>query len=50
MVERAARIGATLTIDSPLIGTRVTLAIPAVQAYVGHSRWKRLVRRLRRRG
>jgi hypothetical protein len=50
MAERAARIGATLAIDSPSIGTRVRLAIPATLAYVGQSRWQRLVRRLRRRG
>ncbi|WP_143067881.1 sensor histidine kinase [Duganella sp. CF517] len=50
MMERAARIGATLTIDSPLIGTRVRLAVPAALAYVGQSRWKRWLRRLRRRG
>ena len=50
MAERAARIGATLAIDSPLIGTRVRLTIPAALAYVGQSRWKRLVRRLGRRG
>ena len=50
MVERAARIGATLAIDSPLIGTRVRLTIPAALAYVGQSRWKRLLRHLRRRG
>lgn len=50
MAERAARIGAMLVIDSPLIGTRVRLTIPAALAYVGQSRWKRLVRRLKRRG
>ena len=49
MAERAARIGATLAIDSPVIGTRVRLAIPAALAYVGHSRWQRLLRWLRRR-
>ena len=50
MAERAARIGASLMIDSPSIGTRVRLTIPAALAYVGQSRWTRLVRRLRRRG
>lgn len=46
MAERAARLGATLAIDSPLIGTRVVLTIPAALAYVGQARWKRLLRRL----
>lgn len=48
MMERAARIGGTLAIDSPLTGTRVSLTIPAALAYVGQSRWQRLLRRWRR--
>ncbi len=54
MRERAARIGATLDIDSPLAGTpggtRVGLTIPAARAYAGQSRWRRLVTLWRRRG
>jgi signal transduction histidine kinase/ligand-binding sensor domain-containing protein len=50
MRERAARIGATLVIDTPAVGTRISLTIPAGLAYVGQSRWQRLARRWRRRG
>lgn len=50
MRERAARIGATLAIDTPAVGTRVSLTIPAGLAYLGQSRWQRLARRWRRQG
>ncbi len=50
MRERAARIGATLAIDSAPTGTCVTMTIPAALAYLGQSRWKSWLRRWRRRG